>query len=79
MDLACSWWWEMPVDLLPFSNICTLTPLNQQYISSSIFVNLDPYLGQWKKLWSILRVYLDPEIDLYCCRTIAASSKKTYN
>ena len=45
-------------------------------ISSSFFVNLDPYPGQRKKLWSVLRVYSDPKIDSYCCRTIAASSTK---
>ena len=47
-----------------------------RYISSSFIVNLDPCPGQGKKLWCILRVYLDPEIDSYCCRTITASSKK---
>ena len=47
-------------------------------ISSSFFVNLDPCPAQRKKRWYVLRVYLDPEIDSYCCRTIAASSKKRY-
>ena len=45
-------------------------------ISSSFFVNLDPCPGQGKKLCYVLRVYLDPEIDSYCCGSIAASSKK---
>ena len=45
-------------------------------LSSSFFVNLDPCPGQGKKLWYVLRVYLDPEIDSYCCRTIAASPQK---
>ena len=45
-------------------------------ISSSFFVNLDPCRGKGKKLWYVLRVYLDPEIDWYCCRTIATSLKK---
>ena len=45
-------------------------------ISSSFFVNLDPCLGQGKKLWYVLRLYLDPEIDSYRCKTIPASSKK---
>ena len=42
-------------------------------ISSYFFVNIDPCPGQGKKLWYVLRVYLDPEIDSYCRRTIAAS------
>ena len=42
-------------------------------ISSSFFVNLYPYPRQWKKLWYVLRVYSDPEIDSYCCRAIVAS------
>ena len=45
-------------------------------ISSSFFVNLDPCRGQGKKLWYVVRVYLDPKIDSYYCRTILASSKK---
>ena len=40
-------------------------------ISCSFFVILDPCPWQGKKLWYVLRVYLDPEIDPYCCRTIA--------
>ena len=48
-------------------------------LSSSFFVNLDSGPGQGKKLWHVLRVYFDPEIDLYCCRTIATSSKKSFS
>ena len=42
-------------------------------ISSSFFVNLDPCPVQGKKLWYVLRVYFDPQIDSYCCKTIACS------
>ena len=40
-------------------------------ISCSFFVILDPCPLQGEKLWYVMRVYLDPEIDSYCCGTIA--------
>ena len=44
-------------------------------ISCSFFVIFGRCPREGKKLWYVLRVYLDPEIDSYYCRTIAALKK----